>query len=119
MSLPRVSLIVFAVFAVIISLGFYSQAGVSEVSDSVNCGVSEQASAAACGRCGDGACVKSCGENAKTCPADCGGVPATKAAACGKCGDGVCVKSCGETPQSCPADCGGVDTSAVPVAITQ
>lgn len=73
MSLPRVSLIVLAVFAVIVSLGFYSQAGVS---DSVNCGVSEQTqSAAACGRCGDGACVKSCGENAKTCPADCGGVP--------------------------------------------
>lgn len=27
-----------------------------------------------CGRCGDGACVASCGENALTCPKDCGGV---------------------------------------------
>ena len=27
----------------------------------------------ACGRCGDGQCVKSCGETATTCPADCGG----------------------------------------------
>ena len=26
-----------------------------------------------CGRCGDGACVKSCGENATSCPVDCGG----------------------------------------------
>jgi hypothetical protein len=28
-----------------------------------------------CGRCGDGQCVKSCGETATSCPADCGGVP--------------------------------------------
>lgn len=36
--------------------------------------------AGSCGRCGDGQCVKSCGENAKTCPQDCGGggVPTTK-----------------------------------------
>jgi hypothetical protein len=27
-----------------------------------------------CGRCGDGSCVASCGENAQTCPKDCGGV---------------------------------------------
>ena len=27
----------------------------------------------ACGRCGDGQCVKSCGETSTTCPADCGG----------------------------------------------
>ena len=26
----------------------------------------------ACGRCGDGQCVKSCGETPTTCPADCG-----------------------------------------------
>jgi hypothetical protein len=25
-----------------------------------------------CGRCGDGQCVKSCGETATSCPADCG-----------------------------------------------
>jgi hypothetical protein len=28
-----------------------------------------------CGRCGDGQCVKSCGETATSCPRDCGGVP--------------------------------------------
>jgi hypothetical protein len=28
-----------------------------------------------CGRCGDGQCVKSCGETATSCPKDCGGVP--------------------------------------------
>jgi hypothetical protein len=26
-----------------------------------------------CGRCGDGTCVKSCGETKDTCPIDCGG----------------------------------------------
>lgn len=31
--------------------------------------------AASCGRCGDGQCVKSCGENATSCPQDCGGTP--------------------------------------------
>ncbi len=25
-----------------------------------------------CGRCGDGACVKSCGETSTSCPKDCG-----------------------------------------------
>ncbi len=28
---------------------------------------------ARCGRCGDGQCVKSCGETAQSCPVDCGG----------------------------------------------
>ncbi len=27
-----------------------------------------------CGRCGDGSCVRQCGETATSCPADCGGV---------------------------------------------
>jgi hypothetical protein len=31
---------------------------------------------AMCGRCGDGACVRQCGETATSCPADCGGVVA-------------------------------------------
>lgn len=39
------------------------------------------AAAARCGRCGDGQCVKSCGETATSCPADCGGVPQPSAAA--------------------------------------
>jgi hypothetical protein len=29
----------------------------------------------ACGKCGDGKCVKQCGENAISCPRDCGGSP--------------------------------------------
>jgi hypothetical protein len=28
--------------------------------------------AAACGKCGDGRCVKQCGETPTSCPADCG-----------------------------------------------
>ncbi len=27
-----------------------------------------------CGKCGDGTCVRQCGETATSCPADCGGV---------------------------------------------
>lgn len=67
-----------------------------------------------CGRCGDGSCVKSCGETAQSCPIDCGGVPqpsltaveAAQAPACGRCGDGWCVEMCGETAANCPSDCG-------------
>lgn len=35
-------------------------------------------SAGACGRCGDGQCVKSCGETSQSCPRDCG-VPSDSA----------------------------------------
>lgn len=62
------------------------------------------ASAAACGKCGDGKCVASC-ENATTCPKDCG-VETQALLACGKCGDGRCTAQCGETSDSCPKDCG-------------
>lgn len=76
----------------------------------------EVASSARCGRCGDGSCVKSCGETAESCPVDCGGGPgvpsvaSTQAAtpACGGCGDGYCVTMCGETAESCPSDCGKI-----------
>lgn len=36
------------------------------------------ASAAACGKCGDGYCNPRCGETAKSCPRDCGGVTSAK-----------------------------------------
>lgn len=38
----------------------------------------EQQKAAACQRCGDGYCARSC-ENAQTCPQDCGGGTGTTA----------------------------------------
>lgn len=73
-------------------------------------------SAARCGKCGDGSCVKSCGETAQSCPIDCGGVPqpsmaaveAAQTPACGSCGDGWCVAMCGETAENCPTDCGKI-----------
>ncbi len=63
--------------------------------------------AKSCGRCGDGACVASCGETASTCPSDCGGATSVTKS-CGRCGDGACVASCGETASTCPRDCGSV-----------
>lgn len=65
--------------------------------------------AKSCGRCGDGFCSSSCGENATTCPRDCSGETSV-AKACGRCGDGSCVASCGEDANSCPKDCGGVES---------
>lgn len=62
----------------------------------------EDRGTALCGRCGDGACVPSCGETPASCPRDCG-VPSESL--CGRCGDGACVRQCGETPTSCPRDC--------------
>ena len=41
-------------------------------------GISVEQGAAACQRCGDGYCAKSC-ENAITCPRDCGGGGGTAA----------------------------------------
>lgn len=62
--------------------------------------------AAKCGKCGDGQCVASCGENAITCPKDCGVETESRLLVCGKCGDGRCTPQCGETSESCPKDCG-------------
>ena len=66
MKFLRASLLVVAVFTV--SLGF------AQFSDN-----EPGTPAAACARCGDGQCQKSCGENATSCPRDCGGVPQTSA----------------------------------------
>ena len=68
MKVLRASLIAVAVSAISIGLG-YAHFGVARATDN------EPATAAACARCGDGQCQRSCGENEKTCPRDCGGVP--------------------------------------------
>lgn len=57
-------------------LGVCGFVGVSGYTQSVACDGTTASSS--CGRCGDGQCVKSCGENARTCPADCGVPSSTK-----------------------------------------
>ena len=69
MSLSKVRLIVVAVCLVAVSLGFDGNLGAA---NALGDGGGNQTQAAACGKCGDGQCVKQCGENERTCPADCG-----------------------------------------------
>jgi len=47
---------------------------VSEAASTDCAGAEGDALARSCGKCGDGYCSKSCGENALTCPKDCGEV---------------------------------------------
>jgi len=68
MKFLRASLIAIALSVVSIGFG-YVQFGTARATDN------ESQTPAACARCGDGQCQKSCGENEKTCPRDCGGVP--------------------------------------------
>lgn len=68
MKFLRASLIALTLSAITVAVG-YSQYGVANVT------ANEPQAAAACARCGDGQCQRSCGENAVTCPRDCGGVP--------------------------------------------
>jgi hypothetical protein len=79
MKLRRTLLIVAAVCAVAfgsITLGLTRRA-----STGVNAS-SEQTltvtSKVSCGKCGDGICLRQCGENEGSCPRDCGGVPIIK-----------------------------------------
>ena len=75
MSLRRTLLIAAAVCAVAagsLSYGPTRPAG----GDALACGDETRAAAAACARCGDGVCARSC-ETAASCPRDCGGVPST------------------------------------------
>lgn len=65
MKFVRASLIAIAFSAISIGFG-YAQFGVARTVDNKE--------AAACARCGDGVCAKSC-ETAASCPRDCGGVP--------------------------------------------
>lgn len=67
MKFLRASLIAIAFSAVSIGFG-YAHFGVANAVDN------QPQKAAACARCGDGVCARSC-ENAQSCPQDCGGVP--------------------------------------------
>jgi len=87
--------------ALVLAIGFAAPAVMAKQPTSGKACATETT---ACGRCGDGQCVKSCGETATSCPQDCG-VESIQLV-CGKCGDGRCTPQCGETAQSCPKDCG-------------
>jgi hypothetical protein len=115
LNLRKTFLIAVMICVVAIGSGLYGGFGFAGTSNAGGC---DLVAGAACGRCGDGQCVKSCGETAQSCPKDCGstGTSSVAAVACGKCGDGKCVPQCGETATSCPRDCGvtskDVETSA-------
>jgi hypothetical protein len=68
MKFLRASLVAIALSAVSIGIG-YARFGVARATDN------QPQTPAACARCGDGQCQRSCGENEKSCPRDCGGVP--------------------------------------------
>lgn len=109
MNLRRTLLIAAALCAV--AAGSISYGLTQPADGGLNACAEQTRAAAACARCGDGVCARSC-ETAASCPRDCGGVPSeSRAASCGKCGDGVCVRQCGETATSCPRDCGGVPST--------
>lgn len=112
MNLVRVLLVAVAFF-IIMGLGPNDPPGLAKTSNESG---KQTQPAKACGRCGDGQCVRQCGETPTSCPKDCGvpssDVASAKAAACGRCGDGQCVRQCGETATSCPKDCGGTPAFA-------
>jgi len=106
----RASFIAVTICVVAIGSGLYGGFSFAGTSNSGGC---DSIARAACGKCGDGQCVKQCGETAQTCPKDCGGiVTAAATVACGKCGDGRCVPQCGENATTCPRDCGVTAKSA-------
>jgi hypothetical protein len=109
LNLRKTFLIAVTICVVALGSGLYGGFGFADASNPGGCDV---AASAACGRCGDGQCVKSCGETAQTCPKDCGISTAAATVACGKCGDGKCVPQCGENATTCPRDCGDTSTSA-------
>ena len=70
MKFLRTSVVVIALSLISIGLG-YAHFGVARATDN------ESQMPAACAKCGDGQCQRSCGENERSCPRDCGGVPQT------------------------------------------
>lgn len=69
MNFAKTRLIVVAICMVAISFGFN---GYFETPDTLANSSGKQVQAASCGKCGDGRCVRQCGENPISCPADCG-----------------------------------------------
>jgi len=65
----RATLIAVALCAAGIGVSFYGSFGAANTKDKNSCEQTQVA--AACARCGDGVCAKSC-ETARSCPADCG-----------------------------------------------
>jgi len=78
MKLRRTLLIGAAVCAV--GFGSFSFGLTGFADKGVNaCGGDRTQASVFCGRCGDGQCVKSCGETKTSCPIDCGGTPSATA----------------------------------------
>ena len=100
MKVQNGSFLVAGLAALVLAIGFAAPAVAKQPTFDNACATK----VAACGRCGDGQCVKSCGETPTTCPKDCG--VESERLVCGKCGDGRCTPQCGETATSCPKDCG-------------
>lgn len=68
MSSAKIRLIAVTICMVAISFCF---SGSFEAADN-SANNRKQIQAAICGKCGDGHCVRQCGENPISCPADCG-----------------------------------------------
>ena len=102
MKIQKGSFLLAGLAALVLAIGFAAPAVVAKQQPASDKACATEV--AACGKCGDGQCVKSCGETPATCPKDCG--VESERLACGKCGDGRCTPQCGETAQSCPKDCG-------------
>lgn len=78
MKLRRILLVAAAACAV--AYGSFSLGLPVPAADNVQACAEKGQTTARCGKCGDGQCVKSCGETATSCPKDCGGVPSTSLA---------------------------------------
>ncbi len=71
----RAKLTAVAICGAAIGFGLYGHSGAANNRDTR--GGQQTEVAAACARCGDGVCARSC-ENATTCPRDCGGTTSAR-----------------------------------------
>lgn len=77
MKISKVLLGLTMALVITLSSAFYIKSDVA--AGNMACEKGTEIAAAACAKCGDGQCQKSCGETAKSCPKDCGGVDTTSA----------------------------------------